>query len=135
MMPEQEKWRTVPGLEGYEVSSLGRVKRTARSKGAVVGAILQPYMTKGGLYVNIRGIPNFLRPRARTVGGKGISVARLIALAFLGDPDHPDAIACFRDGNPSNIRAANLVWRLRAGTPAVERMRRSRMRKRLKENQ
>lgn len=106
----QEVWKPIARYEGqYEVSNLGRVKSLdrvqIRSNGVAVcehhikGQILKPYMT-GKLprrYPTVR------------LNGKGYKVHRLVAKAFIPNPDNLPQINHI-DGNKENNCVDNLEW-------------------------
>lgn len=107
-----EVWKSVPGYEGiYSISSLGRVrseerlvKQSNRWKQVVqryqVERILKPKVTPAGY-----------RSVSLCVAGsiKHVGVHRLIALAFIPNPDEKPVVA-HNDGNPSNNTLGNLRW-------------------------
>ena len=107
-----EKWRTLTGYDDYAVSNHGRVRRETPKRGAVVGAILTPKHIHGGLYVNLPGLPQRYRPYGRSISGN-ISVGRLVAYAFHGVPTGPGYVVSYRDGDETNVDAANVYWRYR----------------------
>lgn len=92
-----EEWRPVPDWP-YEVSSLGRVRRTGRSQGARPGHILSPRLNDGYPRIGLRG-----GPRQRW----DVYVHQLVALAFIGPcPDghqvnHKNGIK--PDNRPENL--------------------------------
>ena len=92
-----EEWRSLDflGFPDYEVSDLGRVRRGAR----VRKPFRQQLQLGGHLRVGIRA------------GGvkQNMSVHRLVALAFIPNPEGKPCVA-HNDGNPLNNRAANLRW-------------------------
>ena len=88
-----EEWRDVSGWPGYSVSSTGRVK--GRS-----GKILRPAVQEG--YPTVR----LHRSGARF----GITVSRLMLLAFVGEPPNSKYQAAHLDGNPGNNILSNLAW-------------------------
>lgn len=91
-----EIWKPVVGYEGsYEVSNLGRVKRTRPAQGTRPGHILSPVVGKKG-YLQVK----LLR--------KVVRVHRIVAKAFLGESDLP--MVRHLDGNPANNSAENLAW-------------------------
>lgn len=97
-MPK-EKWRWVPGYEGYyAVSSWGRVYSTPKNKPK---RLLKQDLTR-------RGYPSVVlcvdsKPRR-------YSVHRLVLLAFVGQPQSGKTDAAHLDGNRHNNRLENLVW-------------------------
>lgn len=98
-------WRPipVPGLDGYEASDQGQVRR-------IGGDLLRQRERDGYLSVGVRR------------GGKGVrcEVAPLVAAAFLG-PRPPDHVVTFRDRDSTNCAAANLVYATRQEIAAARR--------------
>lgn len=91
---EAEGWRPVDGFDGYEISSLGRVRHGSR--------ILKPWPHKSGhLYVSM------------SRKGKR-QVHRLVLLSFVGAPPTDAHESCHRDGNPTNNAVGNLYWGTRS---------------------
>lgn len=89
-----EEWCAVEGFPRYEVSDLGRVRRTT-------GKILKPADNgRGYLHVDLYA----------TVGAKPtrLYVHRLVAAAFLPDEGKPQVN--HKDGDVGNNRAENLEW-------------------------
>ena len=87
----REEWRTVPGHEAYEVSSLGHVKRGKRMLAA------HPNVPGGYLRVAV----------TQDKKKKHLYVHRLVAMAFIGEGSgEVDHI----DGNKLNNRVDNLRW-------------------------
>jgi hypothetical protein len=95
----REEWRPVADEPSWQVSNRGRVRRAA-SLGWPdrPGMPVAQRVSEGG------------QLRA-AVAGKGRSVARLVAEAFLGPPPSPKHVACHIDGDALNNRASNLEWR------------------------
>jgi hypothetical protein len=97
----QEEWRSIPGLEGYEASSLGRIRSTDRlvpySDGRIrthPGVTLKPAVHRTGhLLVG--------------VGNRTWRVHRLVALAFFGDSNLP---VCHKNDIPTDNRVENLYY-------------------------
>ena len=85
-----EVWQPIPGFDGYEAISEGRIRSPRR------------VMTANGKrkyrMVNIKGQPRY--------------VHRLVTLAFHGEPDG-NLWALHRDDDPLNNTPENLYW----GTP------------------
>lgn len=107
-----EEWRAIPGHEGYEASSLGRVRSIDRvahvltPKGAYErrfrGRVLTAWLAgEGYLYVSLGA-------------GFKTSVHRVVALTFHGDPPTPEHHAAHRDGTKVHNAASNVRW----ATPA-----------------
>lgn len=97
-----EIWKAVPGFPNYEVSSDGRVCRTASGKGARAGQILSPHRNVQTGYWVIDLYHNGQRSKR--------AVHELVATAFHGPK--PSWADCVRhlDGSRDNARASNLVW-------------------------
>lgn len=104
-----ERWLPVPGYEGfYEVSDAGGVRSVARDvrhwRGGVqkrLGrAMTQTAERDGYRVVHL----------CRDGKPKMLKVHRLVALAFLGEPESPDLIVCHRDGVPDHNTPTNLYW-------------------------
>lgn len=103
-MTRHEEWRPIVNFEGlYEVSNQGRVRslpRKARDGRVFLGR--DKVLTKdadGRVRVSLSrdGKPYSMR------------VHRLVALAFLGEPE-PGQEVCHNDGVASNNRVENLRW-------------------------
>jgi hypothetical protein len=107
-----EAWRAIPGYEGYEVSSLGRVRSVDRftSDGRnIKGRILKTWIAAG---------------RYQYVGlGRKVKVGvhRLVCAAFHGDPA-PKMEAAHLDGNPLNNAASNVAWSTRSENEQHKRL-------------
>lgn len=100
-----EVWRAIPGKDGYEVSSLGRV----RSLGRVLqdgrrrsGQMLKPWLAGSGYHYVSLG------------GDFKIGVHRLVALVFHGEPVGCKNEAAHLNGNPKDNRVENIVWASRS---------------------
>lgn len=96
-----EEWRDICGFEGvYQISNMGRVKRIIDAFGRPLIRILHPYLSPAGYYlVDLRASGK----------KKKISVHRLVAIAFIENPDNKpniDHINAIKDDN----RAENLRW-------------------------
>ena len=86
-----EEWRNIQNYEGYQASNMGRVRDINK------GIILTQYNR------------NKLGYKAVTIGGKPISVHRLVAQAFIPNPNNLPMVN-HKDENPSNNRVENLEW-------------------------
>ena len=100
----REEWRTIPGYyDFYEVSSLGRVRRTFHLKNGTTSVkILTPIMTGEG----------YLRLKMHIEGHKDTvlkNVHRMVALAFLPNTDNLPCIN-HKDECKTNNRVENLEW-------------------------
>jgi hypothetical protein len=94
-----EEWRPIPGYDGgYEVSSDGQVRSTTR--GRYPGRVLRPHNDgKGYMRVNL------------SIGGarSQVAVHTLVLFAFHG-PRPSGGTASHLNGDPTDNRAANLLW-------------------------
>ena len=100
-----EEWREIRDFPYYEVSSLGRVRRSIlspKSRGARPGRILKFGLDrKGYLFVNLWGVGADV--------GVPSPIHRLVGSAFVSGKS--DGLVCaHRDGNKRNNSRANLVW-------------------------
>lgn len=85
-----EVWQPIPGFDGYEASSEGRIRSPRK--------VLTANGKRKYKVVNIGRVPRY--------------VHRLVALAFHGEPA-TDLWVLHRDDDPLNNRPSNLYW----GTP------------------
>ncbi len=106
---EDEIWETCRGYENYQVSSLGRVRRSVPSRGTWPGRVHRPWLRSDGY----RCVMLSSRGRRRWV-----RVARLVCRAFHGRPRRYRAVngrillqeARHLDGDSANDNAQNLAW-------------------------
>lgn len=96
-----EEWRPVVGLEGwYDVSDLGRIRRSRPGKGTVVGTIIKPTTsTSDRLQVSL----------TKDGKHKTYPVHRLVAAAFIG-PCPSDKEINHIDYNHKNNAVENLEY-------------------------
>lgn len=92
-MSMTEEWRDIEGFPLYEVSNTGKVRRKAQilRPGAIPSGHLTVGLCKGS------GKP------------KSMYVHRLVALAFLGNPERK-AVVNHKNGKPADNRLENLEW-------------------------
>ena len=96
-------WTHVVGYEElYQVSDLGRIKRTGRSKGAHTGRVLKAQRRRGG-YMKVRLY------RGSQTSWADHFVHHLVAEAFIG-PRTPDSEINHKNGVTGDNRATNLEW-------------------------
>lgn len=102
-----ESWRPVVGYEdSYEVSDLGRVRRTRGTRGFGAGYVLKPFGDSDNFYPRVR----LYRDKAF----KRFLVSRLVAEAFIG-PCPPGCGVNHIDSDPMNNRPGNLEWTTQLG--------------------
>jgi hypothetical protein len=95
----EEEWRPVVGWEGfYEVSNLGRVRRSTPGSQTYAGRILKGRLNAWG-YKAVRLYP----------GGKWSLIARLTAQAFIPNPDGKPEVN-HKNGTKTDNQVANLEW-------------------------
>lgn len=105
----REEWRPIAGHPGYEVSDKGRVRSLPR---VVMGGPEK----KTKIHRRGRVLKNHIlrrgHIRVHLGADKSRYVAHLVLEAFIG-PRPPRLEAGYRDGNPLNVAAGNLVWKRR----------------------
>lgn len=100
------EWKIAPGFPDYEISNCGFIRRAKQGRGTFVGKILKPWVDEiGRVSVSIR------------VDGKTktVRVAKLVAIAFIGEAPFIGAEVCHNNGNPQENREKNLRWDTSAG--------------------
>jgi hypothetical protein len=98
-----EEWRPSPS-PSYDVSSLGRVRRSRGGPGTKVGRVMKPVIGVGG-YFHV----------TLSEGGKikCWSLQRLVCWTFHGAPPTPEHEAAHNNGKCLDCRASNLRWATR----------------------
>lgn len=96
-----EEWRSIPGVDGYQASNMGRIRSLDRlvpysdgRRRTHPGVVLKPGLHPSGhLLVG--------------VGKRTWRVHRLVALAFFGESDLP---VCHKNDIPTDNRVENLYY-------------------------
>lgn len=96
-----EVWRPTVGFSNYEVSNLGRVRRSvAGVSGATLGRVLRlTSQPSGHWYVTMSHGGRVTKQR----------IHRMVLTTFVG-PCPPGMEGCHNDGDPANNRLDNLRW-------------------------
>jgi hypothetical protein len=102
-----EEWRAVPGYDGVEASSLGRV-RADRRPYRLGTAETFGYVSKADR------TGNYFRMLVRIATGPGVreclKVHRLVCAAFHGKPSGERTLVLHKDDNGLNNSKDNLSW-------------------------
>lgn len=102
-----EAWRTIPGFEGYEVSSLGRVRSFRRHGGTGRGLVKKPRIKKTHPASNGYLCVTLQKPDGNRCSK--YAVHALVAAAFLGERPEGMQVA-HTDGDRRNARLDNLRY-------------------------
>jgi NUMOD4 motif. len=94
-MQRTARWRPIPDIEGFEVSDQGDVRNSATDH-----LMSRSTDGHGGLKVVIR--------KNKKLITRGLG--KLVAQAFLGDPPDSSYVIAYKDNNPLNVVAENLLW-------------------------
>lgn len=106
----EEEWRDVRGYEGkYQVSNLGRIRSKERTvNGRLYEGKIMRQVVRFTSGQKACGTAVFLRDGMRNQ--QSCSVAKLVLLAFRGDPPACAKQVKHIDGNSLNNRLENLAW-------------------------
>ena len=111
------EWRQIPGLEDYEVSRNGQIRRRASGHGSRPGQIIKLRSTKTG----------HQRFNYSSGARKGtMQVHRAVALAFIGPQPSSGHVVCHRNDTSADNRADNLYWGTHYDN-AIDRVRNARI--------
>ena len=105
-----ETWKVIPDYP-YEISNLGRVRRTVGGQGTWAGRLLSPSNTSSNGYAMV-SLKRAGHPTRHAL------VHRLVADAFLGPPPGKNYEVAHLDGGKTNNRFDNLQWKTAAGNAA-----------------
>lgn len=94
-MSEKEVWKKTSAVDGFEISSLGQIRKASTKK------ILKQYTQKGYKVIA-------LYPKGK--GTKRFRISRLMLQTFNGDPPDPSYHAAHLNGKPGDNRIENLKW-------------------------
>lgn len=106
---QMEIWKDIVGFEGYQVSNMGRVRTYGKTTHTDYHGtrywkdrILKPKVSKRDKRVRV----------CLWKDGKEytLTVHRLEAIAFLGEPADKSMTVNHKDGNPTNNNLENLEW-------------------------
>ena len=98
-----ESWRSVAGWP-YEVSSMGRVRRSGRASGTRPGLVLKHQPTREG-YVRV----------ALSISGRQQKfLVHLLVLEAFTERPYEHAVANHKNGNKADPRLSNLEWTTRS---------------------
>lgn len=106
-----EIWKDIKGFEGYyQVSDLGRI----RSLDRYVNNSISGKRLLRGMVMKIYTFPRtgYCLVTLKNCGAKTIFIHRLVAEAFIPNPDNKPEIN-HKDGDKTNNQASNLEWSTR----------------------
>lgn len=104
-----EEWRPIPGLDDYEASSLGRIRRATEGRGTWPGRIVRTNINRH-LRTPYRQCV-LIDPNGRRTNRY---VHRMVAAAFHGVEPEDKPETRHLDGDSLNNCASNLAWGTRA---------------------
>lgn len=106
---DEEIWKPIPGYEGYEASSHGRIRSFWKSLGGKKRGWTLDNKPQKILTVSLQKWGYFRVCLSKEGHFHHLKVHRLVLLAFIG-PCPPGMQACHIDGNPANNHLDNLKW-------------------------
>lgn len=101
-MDYELEFRDIPGFPGYQINQLGQLLHNDKVIRSIVG--------HGGLNRN----KNSIRLIKKDGKFTNLPIAKLVALAFLGEPKTPSDVVKYKDGNSSNYALSNIEWASRS---------------------
>lgn len=109
-MKEDVKWRNIPGIEEYQISELGQVRRIKKARGATAGRCLSVWINKQTGYPCV----------SMHIDNKRVheTLHRLVALDFIGLPPSDKHVVAHNDGSRTNHHWTNLRWDTAKGNMA-----------------
>ena len=123
----EEIWKDIEGYEGlYQVSNLGRVRSLDHMSFRNLNGKIYDCRVKGKMLALVKDSSGYLNARLWKDGVKAYLVHRLVAKAFIHNPDNLETVN-HKDEDITNNRADNLEYlsvvdNIRYGT-AIERRR------------
>lgn len=109
---QAEEWRPIHGHEGYEASSLGRIRSLDRTV-EFIGRWGPTIRRHHGKVLKLKNRDNGsgqIYQNFYADGGFYLQVNRAVCSAFHGGPPSPEHEAAHLDGDSLNNTAANLGW-------------------------
>ena len=101
-----EVWKKIEGCNEYSVSSYGNVKRDKKKSGAYLKLSKKQSRDKSGKETNYY---TYWVNLSNSGYSKNLKVSRLVALAFIPNPDNLPLVH-HKDKNPLNNSVENLEW-------------------------
>ncbi len=101
-MEYELEFRDVPDYPGYQVNQMGQVLHNDRVVRNIVG--------HGGLNRN----KNSIRVIKKDGKFTNVPIAKLVALAFIGQPSTSSDVIKYKDGNSTNYSLSNIEWASRS---------------------
>jgi hypothetical protein len=106
----EETWKDIEGFEGlYQVSNLGRVRSLDHMSVRNLNGKIYDCMVRGKVLSPSKDSSGYLHVRLWRNGNKTTLVHRLVAKAFIPNPDNLETVN-HKDENITNNRADNLEY-------------------------